>query len=420
MSLLEESSSTTTKSANSNNQDDKSEKSESISIVKPKDTIDENDIIELESQSTANICADETNLEQQGYRFYRQKPVSLSPFCLYRAEIPSSLNQQNQSIVCKIISLDTDFIRTREKENFLANSIRIIRFVCGYNRSEARHKMFIHVYEIFKIDTKIYIFMEERTASHTILHMIKHHTKFTQSEGRKWIQLICDAIRFLHLHGIAHRSIKLEMILIPTTNSQEPKLFGLNRSVFYIDRINSNQIIQQKREIRSFNNYHLPPESFRDTYYNPALADIWSIGVLLVAIHTKRYVFNVKSKIDFNQQWKKFVKKHKINPIIANLLDGIFLNNPCERSTLKSIMEHEYFHVPEDRIEAVVDQNVSNEKRSLNSVNDNTNNPKSMEMKQSIEFSKSKLHQQRSANESNTDTSLKSQIINLDKDDAKR
>ncbi|OTF72151.1 hypothetical protein BLA29_004745 [Euroglyphus maynei] len=355
----------------------------------------ENDLIELESQLAAKICSDETNIEQQGYRFHRQTLISIKANCLYRAEILS--RQSNQPIVCKIIPLDNAaFARSRDKENFLMNAIRIIRFVCGYNRTEPRHPMFIHVYEIFKIDSKIYIFMDECQDYNNILYMIKHHQKFTQSEGRKWMQLICDAILFLHRHGIAHRSIKMENILIPIGgDGNEPKLCGLSRSVIYIDRINSNQIVKQKREIRSYDYYHLPPESFCESYYNPAMADLWSLGVLLTAIHTKRYVFNVKSRIDFQQQWKTFELKHKINPIIANLLEAIFHNNPAERLALKAIIDHEYFRVSEDRIEITTDQTTTvSESRLMVVMNNN-------ETKQSDEIQKLLT-----ANESNTNTTI--------------
>ena len=373
---------TLTPTAANNDDDDRSLSSKHLDIIAI-------DLSELESQSMAKICPDETNLEQNGYRFNRQTAILSKPGCMYYAEKVPTKQSDQQQIVCKIIPLD-NFPRTRDKENFLANSIRIIRFVCGYNRPESRHRTFVRVYEIFKIESKIYIFMDE-CKGNNILQMIKHHEKFTQNEGRKWIESLCDAILFLHSRGVAHRSIKMENIIIHTNSKNnepqhsQPKLCGLNRSVIYVDRMNSNKILKQKRETRSFDYYHLPPESFHRSNYNPAIADIWSLGVILIAIHTKRYVFNVKSKIDFNQQWKIFAKKHEINPIVANLLDGIFQNNPSKRLKLKSIMDHEYFRVAEEQqIEIkeqtetrmmMMDKNNENENNKSNNVETTTPPP---------------------------------------------
>src|SRR5699024_12240293 len=45
----------------------------------------------------------------------------------------------------------------------------------------------------------------------------------------------------------------------------------------------------QRKEHRVRRNYHLPPEAFMGSY-NPCY-EIWSIGVVLVAMCTKRYPF---------------------------------------------------------------------------------------------------------------------------------
>lgn len=317
---------------------EKSEKSESandneessLPVFDSKDVkFMEKEIEEMEQLSSAKLCRDEINFERYGLRFQRQTVDTTKRCFVYQAKAIAT----STPIVCKVIVMD--FCSPRLKDNIMTQSNRIIRYVGGNGKEPEKHPAFIRLFEIFQIESKLYIFMEKiDNNKKNILTMIKNHKRFNHSEQQRILNPIIDAVGFLHARGIAHRSLKMEHILMG--DERGPKICGWSRAVIYWNA-EKHTVVNQNKETRSLENYFLPMEAFNGPY-NPAQADIWSLGVLLAALATRRYVFNVKSKVCFSKQWADFLKKHNVDPKAVNILNGIFKIVPNQRSSLKEIL----------------------------------------------------------------------------------
>lgn len=289
----------------------------------------------IESLPLAKVCFDELALDRFGFRFKRIAISCTNVSYVYQAQGMSA-----DSMVCKVIVLNN--INPVAKENLLNNSVRIMRYLCK-NEEKPCNPAFIRVYEIFQIENKLYFFVSElQTVS--LLDMIKKKDKFTQGDGRKWMRQICDATQYIHQRGIAHRAIKIDHILFD--KNKNAKLSSWSHSVIYYSK---GKIILHNKEGKSFENSHLSPEAFEKPY-DPARADNWSLGVLLVATHIRRYAFNVKSRVDFGSQWKTFVRKHEFNTHVLNLLNSIFVTNPEKRISVAQMLKSSYFSVAEDEL----------------------------------------------------------------------
>ena len=83
--------------------------------------------------------------------------------------------------------------------------------------------------------------------------------------------------------------------------------------------------------------------------YNPCY-EIWSIGVALVAMCTKRYPFNVRSKKKFSSQWRQFVKNHELNKYVRQLCHQTFSIDPRKRISSENMLADRYFSVSEDQL----------------------------------------------------------------------
>lgn len=189
---------------------------------------------------------------------------------------------------------------------------------------------------------KLYVFMEECQSNSTLYDLVKSSNPIRVDDIRSYMHSIVAGINVLQNLGIAHRYLKLQHILFDYNN--QPKLSGWSRAVFAYD-LSSKSILQQNCERRVRRNYFLPPEAFLKPY-DPLNADIWSLGILLVAMSTKRYPFNVRDdKTKFSTQWRDFIKKHEMNVFVRNLCNKIFILNPDRRIKCDKILEDPYFKI---------------------------------------------------------------------------
>lgn len=189
---------------------------------------------------------------------------------------------------------------------------------------------------------RLYIFMEECSPQPTLYDLVRVNEPIKPDAIRNYTKAIVIGIRELQKVGVAHRNLKLQHIIFDKTG--HPKLCGWSKSVLYYDP-RRNRILLQQKERRVRRNYFLPPEAFRRSY-DASKADIWSIGVLLVAMCTKRYPFNVRDiKTKFSTQWRQFVKKIQMNTFVRNLCNKIFIIDPKSRISPSKILEDSYFKV---------------------------------------------------------------------------
>src|SRR5699024_5250898 len=92
--------------------------------------------------------------------------------------------------------------------------------------------------------------------------------------------------------------------------------------------------------------------------YDPSKADCWSLGVVLAAMSTKRYPFNVRNrktfhceKKNFSSQWREFVKAHELNTYVRNLCHKTFIIDPKRRISSLDILADKYFSVAKEKLE---------------------------------------------------------------------
>lgn len=150
-----------------------------------------------------------------------------------------------------------------------------------------------------------------------------------------------EAVIVLQRYGIAHRFLKLKHLLL--SNKDNLKISGWTKSVMFWDPAKKKLLLQHK-EYRARKNNYQPPEAFRNNY-DPSKGDVWAIGVTLVNLCTHRYPFHVRAKLKFTKQWRMFVKKHKMNPIVRNLCNKIFVIDLEKRIKVHDIIKDDYFKV---------------------------------------------------------------------------
>ncbi|KAI2805066.1 hypothetical protein RDWZM_008288 [Blomia tropicalis] len=273
----------------------------------------------------------------------------IEPNKLYQSEYSAVHKAKNSKcgtdrIVVKIINLTE--CSPRFRTNLLQTSSRILRYAC--NDKKQFSPLFIKTYDIYSVSgVKLFIFMQECNSNRMMYDLVKSSQHLPPADIRKWCKSLVSGVNKLQEIGVAHRAIKLQHIMFDFEGNL--KLCGWSKAVLFYDPV-KKRILLQKKERRVRRNYYLPPESFMGSY-DPSKADIWSIGIILVAMCTKRYPVNVRdSKTKFSSQWREFIKKHELNDFVRNLCHKFFIIDPKKRIKNKEILKNKYFNVSDDKL----------------------------------------------------------------------
>lgn len=163
---------------------------------------------------------------------------------------------------------------------------------------------------------------------------------------RKWISQITKAVAKILSLGISHRFLVLQHILFDANHNV--KIVGWSKSVIFKEPNQNNPVLQHTERKSKKNNY-LPPECFKGVY-NPGKIDMWSVGVILVAMQTNRFPFNPMSECKFSAQWRQFVLKHKMNVYARAACNKTFSINPDKRATPEIFLSQPYFGASLEKI----------------------------------------------------------------------
>jgi 5'-AMP-activated protein kinase catalytic alpha subunit len=134
----------------------------------------------------------------------------------------------------------------------------------------ASHPHIVQFKEVIHAGDSIFIVMEYCSGG-SLLRAITNSGGFPMPECLRLLYDILQGVNYLHDHGISHRDIKPDNILIDHTGRAKITDFGLSG---YVAR---NDLFQTP----SGSLEYCPPEVLAGDPYDGAKADIWSLGVVL-------------------------------------------------------------------------------------------------------------------------------------------
>ena len=138
---------------------------------------------------------------------------------------------------------------------------------------------------------------------------MKRKGKLTESTARFIFRQILDGLIYLHSKDIIHRDIKLENILLNTSNQVKICDFGVSREVvkgeFLKNKCGTMAYIAPEVISENVNNF------IKQGYYGPS-ADIWSLGVLLYIMLSGYFPFKAIN----NEHLKEHIMRGKYKTIV--------------------------------------------------------------------------------------------------------
>ena len=197
-----------------------------------------------------------------------------------------------------------------------------------------KHRNLISLYEIYESTKYFYLIMDYLPNGDLIEKIIKKK-RFKEEEALNIFSQLVDALYYMHKNDICHRDIRTEKILFDKNN--KPKLVGFSYSTFYT----------QGKKIRdSYGSLcYACPEIIQNDFYNPELADVWSLGVVLYVMICGYLPFSE----DDDEKNKELIINGEVDypPEISNkvkdLLKHMLDINPNKRYNFQRIIKHPWF-----------------------------------------------------------------------------
>ena len=290
----------------------------------------------------AKQIKDEGMIERHGLNILRTELKSGAHSKVYKAK-----HGDQENIVCKVVIVD----KTPQpyRQNLLDVSLQVQRYVGGgatdphstKGGSEPKHPGLIKVVDIFATDKKAYIFMEEVEPKSVIDAKFKKAETPDESEVKKSIKELAQALQYLHGIGVAHNNLRPSSVVYNKDN--QLKLVGMDMCCFYWDSDMETVVPKKRIHKKEFDKSpHLPPEAFKDETYDPSLADIWGLGVIMCLMIAKESPFKIKSEQPFDEQWKAFAQTKQFSDEAKQLLDRIFVVEAINRPNITEILEDSY------------------------------------------------------------------------------
>jgi serine/threonine protein kinase/Ca2+-binding EF-hand superfamily protein len=185
--------------------------------------------------------------------------------------------------------------------------------------------------------------------------------RFGERLARAYFQELCSAVAYLHGHGIVHRDLKAENLLVGERGELKVCDFGLAR--YTHDRANRESNDSDGHAVPAHDPTdelalllsiagspdYVAPEILAPDGYRGCACDVWSIGVILyfMLCGSMPFVSNAKGDearaLEVQQKIARGdynASNPSLSPSAADLIAHMLVVDPARRYTIKQVAEH--------------------------------------------------------------------------------
>eukprot|EP01084_Bolivina_argentea_P147063 257355_1 len=223
-------------------------------------------------------------------------------------------------------TVDISSVQDPKEFEFFMKEVEIMR--------NLDHPNIVHLQEVYQTPHYLFLVMD-LCAGGNLLETYR----FTSEEHAAGIVLrIVNAIRYCHDHGIAHRDLKLENVLLEYKSVDSPvKLVDFGLSVDMKDSLLAFDVVGTW--------LYMPPEVIGGSHI-PAPCDMWSIGVITYLLLCGRPPFNGNTVEELKYQIRHGKYRFSgpawaiISKQAKNFIKRLLVRNLLERMTAEEAQHH--------------------------------------------------------------------------------
>lgn len=274
-------------------------------------------------------------LEQQGY--YIGKKIGEGSYAsVHTANYVHRNKTKVKRIACKILDKERasrDFL-----EHFFPRELDVL--------TKVESPYIIQVYSIYERGPRVFIFMS-LAENGDLLDYVKNHGEVPEARAKVWFHQICRGTEYLHAKDIAHRDLKCENVLLSRNLNCKLTDFGFAR---YCNDLGPSGLCETFCGSAAY----AAPEVVGGTPYNPKLADVWSLGVILYAMLNATMPFDdsnrrklLSNQMSGNWQFSTRVE-YSVSAVAKSLVARILEPSVANRLPLKEILDHDWLRCCKD------------------------------------------------------------------------
>ena len=266
-------------------------------------------------------------------------------------QVYKARNDKRGFTVCAAKVMDMTKMTDKVRDKFLPRELAALM--------EVRHPYAVRVYDIFKMNKKVYIFMEY-AGNGDLSAAVKNsrNKRVEESQAKVWFCQSCQAVAYMHNDlKMAHRDIKLDNILLD--NNQNVKLtdFGFARQELDSSPVMGEQTSPCGTDLSVTYCGTVPyysPQLVTKCPYQPFLADVWALGVVLYAMLCGRFPFHYQSSRKmYHEQtdYPRYIRgrfygndgvAYPVTDLSQQLVEWIFTPEEKDRPTMNDVLGHSW------------------------------------------------------------------------------
>ncbi|KAG8197773.1 hypothetical protein JTE90_006814 [Oedothorax gibbosus] len=201
-----------------------------------------------------------------------------------------------------------------------------------------RHRHIVQVDRIIQIQSRIYVFME-LAENGSVIDYVQKYGAASEEMGRMWCKRMCQALRYCHSKGVAHRDLKCDNLLLGKNLELKVGDFG-----FCCLSVNPRSGDRTYSDTYCGSSSYVAPEVIEGQPYDPIPADVWSAGVCMYVILNNSMPFDDTNIVQMHEcqvtrNWRFSDKvAKKLSNSAKNIITHMLEPDPTRRPTMDQVL----------------------------------------------------------------------------------